>query len=48
MPLFVMSAAFALGFVAILMAAMRNELLRRRVRTLQLMQAARPRPEAVA
>ncbi len=38
-PLFVMTAAFTLAFFAFLLAAMRNEILRRRVRTLQLMQA---------
>jgi len=40
MPLFVMTAAFTLAFFALLLAAMRNEILRRRVRTLQLMQAS--------
>jgi heme exporter protein C len=39
-PLFIMTAAFTLLFVALLLAAMRNELLRRRVRTLHLMQAS--------
>src|SRR5271156_223609 len=40
MPLFLMAAAFTLLFVTLLFAAMRNEILRRRVRTLQLMQAS--------
>jgi heme exporter protein C len=39
-PLFFMAGAFTLLFVTILLAAMRNEILRRRVRTLQLMQAS--------
>jgi heme exporter protein C len=38
-PLLVMAAAFMLLFVTLHLAAMRNEILRRRVRTLQLMQA---------
>jgi heme exporter protein C len=38
-PLFVMAAAFTLLFATLLIAAMRNEILRRRVRTLRLMQA---------
>ncbi len=38
-PLLIMAFAFALLFVTLLMAAMRNEILRRRVRTLRLMQA---------
>lgn len=38
-PLFVMTAAFTLLFATLLIAAMRNEILRRRVRTMQLMQA---------
>jgi heme exporter protein C len=38
-PLLVMAAAFTLLFVTLLIAAMRNEILRRRVRTLMLMQA---------
>jgi heme exporter protein C len=33
--------AFALLFVTLHLAAMRNEVLRRRVRTLQMMQASR-------
>jgi heme exporter protein C len=38
-PLLVMAAAFTLLFVTLLIAAMRNEILRRRVRALRLMQA---------
>ncbi len=38
-PLFIMAAAFTLLFATLLLAAMRNEILRRRVRTLRLMQA---------
>jgi len=38
-PLLVMAVAFTLLFVTLLMAAMRNEILRRRVRALQMMQA---------
>jgi heme exporter protein C len=40
MPLFIMTAAFTLLFVTLLLAAVRNEILRRRVRTLRLMQAS--------
>ena len=39
MPLLVMALAFTLLFVTLHLAAMRNEILRRRVRTLMLMQA---------
>jgi heme exporter protein C len=39
-PLLIMAAAFTLLFVTLLLAAMRNEILRRRVRTLRLMQAS--------
>jgi heme exporter protein C len=39
-PLFMMALAFSLLFVTLLVAAMRNEILRRRVRTLRLMQAS--------
>jgi heme exporter protein C len=39
-PLFIMTAAFTLAFATLLLAAMRNEILRRRVRTLRLMQAS--------
>jgi len=38
-PLLVMAIAFTLLFVTVHVAAMRNEILRRRVRTLMLMQA---------
>jgi heme exporter protein C len=38
-PLVIMGAAFMLLFLTLHLAAMRNEVLRRRVRTLQLMQA---------
>ena len=38
-PLFVMAFAFTLLFVTLHIAAMRNEILRRRVRSLMLMQA---------
>jgi heme exporter protein C len=38
-PLLIMTAAFTLLFLTLHLAAMRNEILRRRVRTLQLMQA---------
>jgi heme exporter protein C len=38
-PLLVMALAFTLLFLTLHLAAMRNEILRRRVRTLQLMQA---------
>ncbi len=38
-PLLVMALAFTLLFVALLMAAMGNEILRRRIRSLRLMQA---------
>jgi heme exporter protein C len=38
-PLMVMVLAFTLLFVTLLVAAMRNEILRRRVRALQMMQA---------
>lgn len=41
-PLFTMATAFTLLFVTLHLAAMRNELLKRRVRTLQMMQASRP------
>lgn len=40
-PLLVMAVAFTLLFVTLHLAAMRNEVLRRRVRTLQIMQASR-------
>src|SRR6201981_2017412 len=38
-PLLLMAVAFTLLFVTLLLAAMRNEILRRRVRTLRLLQA---------
>ena len=38
-PLLIMTAAFTLLFVTLLLAAMRNEILRRRVRAMRLMQA---------
>ena len=40
-PLFVMGVAFMLLFLTLHLAAMRNEILRRRVRSLQMMQASR-------
>ena len=40
-PLLVMAAAFTLLFITLHLAAMRNEILRRRVRGLQMMQASR-------
>jgi heme exporter protein C len=39
-PLFIMTIAFTLTFATLVLAAMRNEILRRRVRTLRLMQAS--------
>jgi heme exporter protein C len=39
-PLFIMTLAFTLLFATLLIAAMRNEILRRRVRTLRLLQAS--------
>src|SRR6266481_251134 len=42
-PLLVMAVAFSLLFATLLLAAMRNEILRRRVRALQMIQA-RQRP----
>ncbi len=41
MPLLVMAIAFTLLFVTLHLAAMRNEIMRRRVRTLMLIQAER-------
>lgn len=41
-PLLVMALAFTLLFLTLHLAAMRNEILRRRIRTLHLMQAAEP------
>jgi heme exporter protein C len=40
LPLFIMAVASTLLFFTLLLAAMRNEILRRRVRTLRLMQAS--------
>jgi len=40
LPLIVMAVAFTLLFLTLHLAAMRNEILRRRVRTMQLMQAS--------
>ncbi len=42
-PLLVMAVAFSLLFVTLHLAAMRNEILRRRVRSLQMMQASQQR-----
>ena len=39
-PLFIAATAFTLLFVTLLLSAMRNEILRRRVRSLRLMQAS--------
>src|SRR5216684_8607351 len=41
-PLLVMAIGFSLLFVTLHLAAMRNEILRRRVRSLQMMQASKP------
>ena len=40
-PLLIMAIAFSLLFVTLHVAAMRNEILRRRVRSLQMLQASR-------
>jgi len=40
-PLLVMALGFTLAFITLHLAAMRNEILRRRIRTLRLMQASR-------
>jgi heme exporter protein C len=40
MPLLIMAVAFTLLFLTLQLAAMRNEILRRRVRTMRLMQAS--------
>ena len=45
-PLLIMAVAFSLLFVTLHLAAMRNEILRRRVRSLQMMQASRERFQA--
>ncbi len=39
-PLMVMAVGFSLLFITLHLAAMRNEILRRRVRALQMMQAS--------
>jgi heme exporter protein C len=39
-PLLVMAIAFSLLFITLHLAAMRNEILRRRIRSLQMMQAS--------
>jgi heme exporter protein C len=39
-PLLVMAVGFSLLFLTLLLAAMRNEILRRRVRSLQMIQAS--------
>jgi heme exporter protein C len=39
-PLLVMAVAFSLLFLTLHLAAMRNEILRRRVRSLQMLQAS--------
>ncbi|MCX7318685.1 MAG: heme ABC transporter permease [Hyphomicrobiales bacterium] len=41
-PLLVMAVAFSLLFITLHLAAMRNEILRRRLRSLQMLQAAKP------
>jgi heme exporter protein C len=41
-PLLVMAVAFSLLFITLHLAAMRNEILRRRLRALQMLQAAKP------
>ncbi|MET0969626.1 MAG: heme transporter HemC, partial [Tardiphaga sp.] len=41
-PLLVMAIAFTLLFVTLHLAAMRNEILRRRLRALQMLQASKP------
>lgn len=43
-PLLVMAVAFSLLFVTLHLAAMRNEILRRRIRTMRMMQAAQASP----
>ena len=45
-PLYVMAAALAVLFLAMHMKAMRNEILRRRVKSLMLTEVARPFPAA--
>jgi heme exporter protein C len=41
-PLLVMAVAFSLLFITLHLAAMRNEILRRRLRALQMLQASKP------
>jgi heme exporter protein C len=41
-PLLIMALAFTLLFVTLLFASMRNEILRRRVRSIRLLQAQEP------
>ena len=41
-PLLVMAVAFSLLFVTLHLAAMRNEIMRRRLRALQMLQASKP------
>jgi heme exporter protein C len=41
-PLLVMAVGFSLLFITLHLAAMRNEILRRRVRALQMLQASQP------
>jgi heme exporter protein C len=45
-PLMVMAFGFTLLFVTLHIAAMRNEILRRRIRSLQMLQAGKPRTAA--
>jgi heme exporter protein C len=45
-PLMVMAVGFTLLFVTLHVAAMRNEILRRRIRSLQMLQAGKPRTSA--
>src|ERR1700720_2918614 len=45
-PLLIMAVAFTLLFVTLHLSAMRNEILRRRVRTLRLMQVAQVTPSS--
>jgi heme exporter protein C len=45
-PLLVMALAFSLLFITLHLAAMRNEILRRRVRAMQMMQAQAGKPRA--
>ena len=47
-PLFVMAVAFTLLFFVLHLMAMRNEILRRRVRAMRLKAAATARPATIA